>query len=223
MARSYNQHCGLAHALDLIGERWTLLIVRELMAGPMRYTDLAEGLVSVPSNVLAVRLREMESAGLIARRHMPAPAASTVYELTPRGSGLEAAVTELARWGMRTLPAPGGSDAFRGHWLVLALKARFDPAALAKSTRESYELQIPGEATVSFTVRGRAGEARLGPAIDPSVRIVADAPTMLALTEGAIEPSEALAQGARIEGEPAALARLRSAFPTLSQQAADAA
>src|SRR2546422_10714284 len=83
MAHAYDQHCGLAHALDLVGERWTLLIVRELLAGPRRYTDLAAGLVSVPSNVLATRLREMESRGLVCRRTLPAPAASVVvYELT---------------------------------------------------------------------------------------------------------------------------------------------
>src|SRR3979409_2522453 len=104
MARLYDQHCGLAHALDLIGERWTLLIVRELMAGPRRYTDLADGLVTVPTNVLAAPLKERERKGLVRRRRLSAPAASVVvYELTEDGESLSAAVTELARWGMRTL------------------------------------------------------------------------------------------------------------------------
>jgi DNA-binding HxlR family transcriptional regulator len=213
MARSYSQHCGLAHALDLIGERWTLLIVRELMAGPRRYTDLADGLVTVPTNVLAARLKEMESKGLVLRRRLSAPAASVVvYELTEDGESLSAAVTELARWGMRTLPPTLLGQPLRAHWLVLALEARFDPAA-ATGVSECYEFDIEGDGVVCFEIAFGHGRARMGAAIDPVVRIAADADTFAALTSGAISASQALDQGAQIEGASKALERMRSILP----------
>ena len=213
MARSYDQHCGLAHALDVVGERWTLLIVRELLAGPRRYTDLADGLVTVPTNVLATRLREMEAHGLVRRRRLAAPAASVVvYELTDEGESLGATVTELARWGMRTLPQTTQGRPFRAHWLVLALRARFDPSAAA-GVNESYEFGIEGDDVVRFEVADGDGQARMGPAADPAVRITADADTLAALTGGAISGPEALGRGARIEGDPAAIDRMRSILP----------
>src|SRR4051812_22612336 len=128
MARLYDQQCALAHALDSVGERWTLLIVRDLLAGPRRYTDLADGLVNVPSNLLADRLKQMEAGGLVERKRLPAPADSVVvYELTELGQGLGSSLVELARWGMRTLPPTRDDRPFRTHWLVLALQARFAP------------------------------------------------------------------------------------------------
>ena len=213
MARVYAQHCGLAQALDLVGERWALLIVRELMVGPRRYTDLAEGLVSIPSNVLAARLRELEAAGLVRRRRLAPPAASTVYELTGRGHELEPAVAALARWGMKSLPAANGSRPFRAHWLVLALRARFDEDA-AEGLSESYEFEVPGDALVSLTVEEGRAEARLGAATEPALRIVADAETLLAMTDGSVDPARALAGGALIEGDPAALGRLAAILPS---------
>jgi DNA-binding HxlR family transcriptional regulator len=216
VTRLYEQHCGLAHALDLVGERWTLLIVRDLMAGPRRYTDLADGLVTVPTNVLATRLRDMESGGLVRRRRLPAPAASVfVYELTDEGESLGAAVTELARWGMRTLPATTGGRPFRAHWLVLALRARFDQAAAA-GVGESYEFRIEDDDVVCLEVADGDGRARMGPAIDPAVRISADADTLAALTGGAIDGPAAIARGARIEGDPAAIERMRAILPPVS-------
>ena len=134
MTRSYNQHCTLAHALDLVGERWTLLIVRELLAGPRRYTDLANGLVTVPSNVLAARLRDMEALGLVERKPLPAPAESVnVYELTEDGAALGDAVAALSRWGMRSLPPTTDGRSLRAHWLMPVMEARFDPAAAARN------------------------------------------------------------------------------------------
>src|SRR3712207_6674695 len=97
--RSYDQFCALAKALDVLGERWTLLVVRELLLGPKRYSDLLEGLPGIGTNLLATRLKTLEANGLVARRRLPAPAASTVYELTDRGRGLEPALYELMRWG----------------------------------------------------------------------------------------------------------------------------
>jgi DNA-binding HxlR family transcriptional regulator len=216
MARTYEQHCGLAHALDIVGERWTLLIVRELLAGPRRYTDLAAGLVSVPSNVLALRLKEMEASGLVRRRQLPAPASSVVvYELTDEGEALGAAVTELARWGMRTLPPTTGGRPFRASWLVLALRARFDSAA-AGGVEESYEFSIPGDGVVGFEVSDGVGRAFTGHAREPAVHITADADTLTALTAGAISGAEASARGAEIDGRPDALERMRSILPVRS-------
>jgi DNA-binding HxlR family transcriptional regulator len=216
MARTYSQHCSLAHALDLVGERWTLLIVRELLAGPRRYTELREGLVSIPTNVLAARLREMEGNGLVRRRQLDAPAASvSVYELTDEGESLADAVTELARWGMRTLPASTQGRPFRGHWLTLALRASFEPAA-AVGVSESYEFDVEGDCIVHFEVLDGDGHARIGPATDPAVRIAGDAETLLALTAGGVEGADALTDAAhmRVEGDSAALERMRRILPS---------
>lgn len=223
MSRSYGQYCGLAHALDLVGERWTLLIVRELMAGPRRYTDLKDGLVSVPTNLLAARLREMEGNGLLSRRRLPAPASSvSVYVLTDEGERLGEAIMELTRWGMRSLSVGDsrgggrGGDAragarrrpFRAHWLVLALRASFDTDA-ARGVNESYELSIEGDDAVSIDVLDGECRARVGAAEQPAVRITGDAETLAGLTAGALDGREAIRRGARIEGAPAALRRMR--------------
>jgi DNA-binding HxlR family transcriptional regulator len=104
--KSYDQYCPIAEALDVVGERWTLLIVRELLTGPQRFTDLRSGLPGIPSNLLAARLRELEEAGIVSRRELPPPAARTVYEVTEEGRGLEPTLRALARWGMRRLPPP---------------------------------------------------------------------------------------------------------------------
>jgi DNA-binding HxlR family transcriptional regulator len=214
MARTYDQHCGLAHALDLVGERWTLLIVRELLAGPRRYTDLSAGLISVPTNVLASRLREMEAGGLVRRRRLSPPASSVVvYELTAEGESLTGPITELARWGMRTLPPHTQGRPFRAHWLVLALQASFDPPA-AEGVRETYEFTIEGDDVVSFEVSDGEGRARMGAAGDAAVRIRADAETLAGLTSGALGGAEALRRGALVEGSAAAIARLRRILPS---------
>src|SRR5919202_4903626 len=102
---SYRQYCAVARGLDLVGERWTLLIVRDLLTGPKRYTDLLAGLPGIGTNLLATRLRELEQHGLVARRVLPPPAGSTVYELTDVGQTLEPVVLALGRWGRRLLGA----------------------------------------------------------------------------------------------------------------------
>ena len=103
--RSYNQHCGLAYALDIVGERWTLLIVRELFAGPRRFTDLLEGLPGISTNLLSERLKSLEQQGLLKRRVLPPPAGSTVYELTAVGRSLEGTLIELGKWGSQFVPS----------------------------------------------------------------------------------------------------------------------
>jgi DNA-binding HxlR family transcriptional regulator len=126
MAKTYDQYCPLAHALDLVGERWSLLLVKELVHGPLRYSDLQER-VGCPTNILASRLKRFEQERLVVRRRLPPPAASTVYELTDYGSALRPVLHELAHWGARSLgPPPGDIEGCRG-WLVNALELTLEP------------------------------------------------------------------------------------------------
>lgn len=128
MRRVYDQYCPIAHALDLVGERWSLLVVRELMRGPKRYTDLAETL-GIGTNVLAARLRDLEAGGVVTKRTLPPPAASRVYELTAYGRELKAAVRELAVWGARSLGPPTNPDELFPGWLENAVDSVLAPVA----------------------------------------------------------------------------------------------
>jgi DNA-binding HxlR family transcriptional regulator len=119
--RSYDQYCPIARALDAVGERWTLLIVRELLAGPRRYTDLHADLPGVSTDVLASRLKEMERDELVTRRRLPPPGAAYVYELTGRGRALLPVLSALAEWGAPALAGPRPTDAVRAHWLAVPL------------------------------------------------------------------------------------------------------
>src|ERR687895_1683904 len=126
--RTYDDGCAAAHALDLIGERWALLVVRELVLGPKRFTDLRAGMPHASPNVLAQRLRELEGAGVVRRRKLPPPAASRVYELTEWGMELEPVILGLGRWGARSPSKP--SDAAIGvDSLILSFRTMFDPQA----------------------------------------------------------------------------------------------
>ncbi|MGP3973141.1 winged helix-turn-helix transcriptional regulator [Streptomyces sp. 8N114] len=120
--RSYDQFCAMARALDSVGDRWTLLIVRELLAGPRRYTDLHADLPGVSTDVLAARLKHMEGEGLAERRRQPRPASGYVYELTERGHALLPVLTALASWGAPALGKPRATDAVRAHWWALPLR-----------------------------------------------------------------------------------------------------
>lgn len=117
--RSYDQYCPVARALDVVGERWALLIVRELLVGPRRYTDLHADLPGVSTDVLASRLKDMEREGLITRRRLPPPGAAYVYELTDRGRDLLPVLTALAEWGAPALGEPRPTDAVRAHWFAV--------------------------------------------------------------------------------------------------------
>jgi DNA-binding HxlR family transcriptional regulator len=123
VGKSYSQYCPVAHALDLVGERWSLLIVRELIHGPHRYTDLVEALPGIGTNILAARLRELEAGGVVAKRKLPPPTPATVYELTPSGRRLHRVLHELARWGAASIgPPPPGATAANPGWLEEALR-----------------------------------------------------------------------------------------------------
>lgn len=214
--RSYRQHCAVARALDVIGERWTLLVVRELLLGPRRYKDLLDGLSGIGTNLLAARLRELKAAGLVRRRTLPPPAGSTVYELTTLGQGLRPALLELGRWGATFLGRPTGSDEMRPGWYVVSMLASVRPAA-AEGLDASYELRIDDEV---FHIRLRDGEATIGqvPPDAPDLVVTADLETFLVLLSGDLAPTEGL-EGGRVEteGDPATFVRFVEIFrwPTL--------
>ena len=128
MRRAYDQYCPIAHALDLVGERWSLLVVRELMRGPKRYTDLAEKL-GIGTNILAARLRDLEVGGVVTKRTLPPPAASRVYELTDYGRQLKGAMRELAVWGARSLGPPSDPAELFPGWLENAIDSVLGPVA----------------------------------------------------------------------------------------------
>jgi DNA-binding HxlR family transcriptional regulator len=165
MARKYDQYCPLAHALELIGERWTLLVVRELLHGPQRYTDLADRLPGIGTNILASRLRDLEAAGVVAKRTLPPPAASKVYELTEYGVELKPVMRELARWGARSLGPPSPDELFPG-WLVNAVDIVLSPVA----PPGRIEFRV-GDEVVSLV----DGVAQPGPVDDPDVVVAGDA------------------------------------------------
>ena len=150
MAKRYDQYCAIAHALELVGERWSLLIVRELLTGPKRYTDLSGSLPRIGTNVLAARLKELEAGGILTKRRLPPPTPAQVYELTPYGESLRPVMRELALWGIRSLGAPEDDDEFAPGWLQGALDTVFAPMAPAGS----FEFRIGDE--VASLVDGAA-------------------------------------------------------------------
>src|SRR4051812_34880442 len=160
MARRYDQYCPVAHALEIVGERWSLLVVRELLHGPLRYTDLAERLPGIGTNVLASRLRELETGGVVTRRTLPPPAASRVYELTEYGRGLRSVMRELARWGARSLGPPSADAELFPGWLANALDTLLAPTAPSGG----FEFRI-GDEVASIV----DGEAQAGPLEHPDV------------------------------------------------------
>ncbi len=170
--RTYGDPCGIARALDLIGERWALLVVRELLLGPKRFTDLRAGLPQVGPDVLAQRLRELEQAGIVRRGKLPPPAGARIYELTERGRALEPVVLELGRWGSQApLPAEHGDLGVDA--LVLALKTLFDPARADGLTGQTLELRL-GDAVFALHAGERQLGAARGTAADPVATITTE-------------------------------------------------
>lgn len=209
--RTYHQYCGVARALDLVGERWALLVVRELVLGPKRFTDLQRGLPGIGTNILATRLRQLERGEVVRRRTLPPPAASAVYELTEYGRELEAIVLALGRWGAKTMGTRGGDQALRGEWLAVALRAFFRPER-AQGVHETYELRF-GPDVFHAVVDDGSLEVRSGPASEPGLVLEAGVDTMLALLGGALAPADAVAAGAvRAEGDLELLERLPALF-----------
>jgi DNA-binding HxlR family transcriptional regulator len=150
VSKRYDQYCPIAHALGLVGERWSLLIVRELLQGPKRYTDLAASLPGIGTNILAARLKDLETGGLVTKHRLDPPAASQVYELTPYGHELKPVMRALALWGLRSIDAPTHEDDLPPGWLYGALDTVFAPVAPAGS----FEFRIGRE--VAGLVDGKA-------------------------------------------------------------------
>jgi len=213
--RSYNQYCGLAYALDVVGERWTILMIRELVVGPRRFTDLLAGLPGISTNLLAERLKSLEQQGLLVRRILPPPAASTVYQLTELGQSLEASLLELGKWGSQFVPpsAEGAALLNVGSY-ALTLKTFFRPE-LAQGVNEAYELHIDDE-VMQVRISGGEIEVKQGTAtstslsagVKPDAIFQTNIATYLGLLQRQVQPDEAIAQGlVQVMGDPAALNR----------------
>ena len=209
--RSYNDGCAAAHALDLIGERWALLVVRELLLGPKRFTDIRAGVPNASPNVLAQRLRDLEASGVVRRRKLPPPAASRVYELTDWGRDLEPVIISLGRWGVRSPSKPRDAELGTDS-LILSLRTMFAPEA-TDGLSASYELRL-GEDFFRAEVADGRFEIGRGVADEPDAVVETDAATMTALVYEGRQLAEALRSGdVRIEGDRQAVERLLTLFP----------
>jgi DNA-binding HxlR family transcriptional regulator/putative sterol carrier protein len=212
MARQrYQQYCALARALDVAGDRWTLLIVRELAPGPRRFTDLIDGLPGVSRKLLTDRLRDLERDGIIARRELPPPAARQVYELTDDGRDLATAMAPLIAWGTRRIGERKPGESFRARWPAVAMAGLADREA-AKGVSETYQFLI-GDSAFHFTVDDGSIELHDGRAEDPAVTWTTDEETWAGIASGKIRFSSAVATGAlTVSGAPHAARRLRKIF-----------
>jgi DNA-binding HxlR family transcriptional regulator len=195
--RPLGQYCGVARALETVGERWALLIVRDLLVRPRRYTDLREGLAGIPTNVLSSRLRELESAGVVERQLMPAPERAVVYALTASGRSLEQVVLELGRWGAARLGDVRAGEIVTAESLVMALRTTFRPDA-SVDVSATWEIDA-GDVVVHAHVSDAELDADVGPSDGkPDLTITTEAHRPAALKElmsGELTPDAAVAEG----------------------------
>jgi len=216
-ARTYGQYGGVATAVELIGERWALLIVRDLLVGPRRYTDLKRGLPRIPTNILSARLKELQDGGVI--RRVPIRRCGLVYELTPYGRELEPVVYALARWGLRALGEPGEDDTFSADALTVALRAVFRAETADPG---DYELRV-GDVALRVQVDAELRITRLAPPAppvggalpvgEPGITITAGSGIRHLLT-GRVDAAAAVAAGDVVvtAGDPALLERFAATF-----------
>lgn len=205
--RSYGEYCAVAKALDVVGDRWTLLIVRELsLRGACRYTDLRHGLPGIATNLLADRLRDLEDAGVIVREEAPPPIASTLFRLTPRGEQLRPVLDDLTRWGLPLMAEESPRDAVRSHWLAGALEmmlADRDPGG----PPASIELR-PGDEPISIEARDGAVTIRLAPAPAPDLVLTGEARPLMGIVLGMIDLGDERARDVMFTGDPGVLRRI---------------
>lgn len=191
MTKEYGQFCGLSHALDLIGSRWTLMIVRELLVEPKRFTELEHGLPGIPTNVLSTRLRDLEEHGLVERKLLPRPANSVVYALTPYGHELEEPLLQLGHWGAKSLPEPRSTDFVGSSAVTLGLRAMFHPKA-AQGVSLTFSVPVR-----DFEVWGRIDDGVLTVPIEeserPDLSIKGDPVAMMDLFRRCASASDAIA------------------------------
>jgi DNA-binding HxlR family transcriptional regulator len=216
--RSYGQYCSAARALDVIGDRWTLLVIRELLLrGACRYTDLKNGLPGIATNLLADRIRELEAAGLVAREEAPPPVAATLVRLTDAGAELEPLVRALSSWGIRFMAEPIGDDAFRTQWFTYPVEEFLrdrDPSGPAASI----ELRTLGGTAVIEVARGAVRVAQ-GPAAAPDLVLAGGAQPILGLLTGQLSAAAATNRGLEITGDTRLLRRV---LPDTAPDLADA-
>ena len=209
--RRYRDACGAAQGLDLVGERWTLLVVRELLLGPKRFTDLRQGLPGISSNILTDRLETLELSGVARRRTLPPPAGSRVYELTDWGEELGTVVEAIGRWGARS-PWRDEGDEIGADGLMVSFRTMFDPGA-AGDLEARYELVLDGQPFGLEVERGSIRAYRGAPS-DPDARIETDVHTLGALVYEGADLDGALRSGEiEIEGDRSAIERLMGLFP----------
>jgi DNA-binding HxlR family transcriptional regulator len=207
--KSYKQYCGLAKALDVIGDRWTLLIVRELLIGESRYSDLLKGLPGIATNLLATRLQEMEEAGLITRAELPPPAAATVFRLTPRGEELRPVIHELGKWAGPLMTGRAKSECVRTRWMVLPAQFYLEDRLPAD---KPVSIQIDG-GDESIVIESRDGKvrSRRGVVDDPDLTLRGSPELALGILMGRVTTAQAKKGGVKIEGNARLLERLRRA------------
>ena len=207
--RSYDDACGAAHALDLVGERWALLVMRELMLGPKRFSDIRAGLPGISANVLTQRLEGLEAAGVLTKRRLPPPVSAQVYELTPWGYEAEPIFQVLGRWAARS-PPPDPTLPLSSASLMLSFRTMFDPAR-AKGEEATVGLRLGDE---SYTVRVAGGEvtAERGEAADPDFTFTGAPPMVAAAVYGGV-PFEALQGAIEVAGDEALARRFVTWFP----------
>lgn len=202
-ARTYGQFCGLARALEIIGERWSVLVIRDLILSPKRFNELKETLPRIPSSILSARLNELEQAGVIRRRVLPQLDAAVVYELTEYGSELESVLLQLGVWGARSLGDPGPDDTFSLDIAILALHACFRPE-YAVNVAVNFELRFGDMMTIHALVDDGGLKVEEGGL--PDADLVIETMVLKHLMSGQITPAEAIASGdVTLHGDPALL------------------
>lgn len=215
--RSYNQYCAIARGLDVVGDRWTLLLVRELLLGPKRYGDLLAASPGIGTNLLADRLREMEAHGLVERATLPPPAGSAVYRLTETGAELETIVRAIGRWGAHFMGPRRAEEHLSPGAYFVAFRERFRPERAA-SLHEAYEFRVDGRV---FEVRVDHGTYTTseGNAIAPAAAFTMGAEALNRIFLGQVTAAQAIADGSvQVTGDAGALARFLDVFPTPDSQ-----
>jgi DNA-binding HxlR family transcriptional regulator len=210
--REYKQFCGLARAMEMIGERWSMLIIRNLFAGPQRFTDLRKGLPAIPTNILSARLKQLEGAGLATRRALPHPDRAVVYELTAYGRDLEPALIALGRWGARTMTEPRPGEVVTAESIAMSFRTTYRPEA-AQEVTVGYEVRM-GDFTLGLQITDGVLTVGLGPhpAPDLVIKRLTGHP-IRELMSGSKTPDEVLHDSSvRIEGDPALLGRFAEMF-----------
>ncbi|MFF0778330.1 winged helix-turn-helix transcriptional regulator [Streptomyces sp. NPDC003720] len=210
--REYGQFCGLARAMEVLGERWAVLIVRNLLSGPQRYTDLRNGLPAIPTNILSTRLKQLEESGLAIRRALPHPERAVVYELTDCGRDLEPALIALGRWGARTMTEPRPGEVITAESVAMSFRTAYRPEA-AQGATVGFEVRL-GEFTINLQITGGVLTVGLGahPAPDLVVERLSGHPVR-ELMSGSKAPDEVLSDGSvRVEGDPVLLRRFAELF-----------